>query len=374
MVATITPVGHGGRRVGWAASLALHALGAGASAAALGAALGGLGAILGAPWGRAGLAVVVVVAALYAARELARLPVPLPEWRRQVPEWWRTHFSPPAAALLYGLGLGVGFLTYLRHGTLLAVGAAAIASGDPALGALVMAPFGVARGLAVVAAGRTRSSGEVGGVVDRLEALAETRWPRVANGVALLGVGAAAAAGAATGGTWATGPPAAALVALAFAWAAAAKLLRPDRWRRALAAHRLGALEPVAAVAVPASEALVPALVLLGRPWAAAALALALVAGFSLATVRARLAHGRLVPCGCFGRTRAVDYRLALARNLALAVAAMVAAGAEPAGRLELRAPAGMEVLPAVLAGLGVAVGVWAVTRSMRWLGRGARP
>src|SRR5690348_9285810 len=115
MVQTITPVGHGGR-ARWAGSVALHALGATLSAAALGGALGALGMALGAPWGAAGFAAVATVAAAFAARELLGVPIPLPNLRRQVPEWWRTFFSRPVSSFLYGLGLGVGFLTYLSFG------------------------------------------------------------------------------------------------------------------------------------------------------------------------------------------------------------------------------------------------------------------
>ena len=120
MVGTITPVVHGGRRGRWAWSVALHALGAGGAAAAFGALLGAAGGVLGAPWDGAGPLLVLAVAAGYTLRELVGLPVPIPERRRQVPVWWRTFFPPPVAALLYGAGLGIGFLTYLRHGTLVA--------------------------------------------------------------------------------------------------------------------------------------------------------------------------------------------------------------------------------------------------------------
>jgi hypothetical protein len=72
------------------------------------------------------------------------------------------------------------------------------------------------------------------------------------------------------------------------------------------------------------------------------------------------------------GRARTVDYRLALARNLVLGVAALAAAGgAGPAGDPSLGAPVGTELIPALLAGVGIVVGVWVVARSMRWLAGG---
>ena len=113
MVETITPVVHGGSRSRWGISLALHAIGAAVAAAIVGSLLAGAGALLGAPWGVPGGVLVASAAALYVARELGA-PVPVPQLRRQVPDWWRTFFPLHVAAFLYGLGLGPGFLTYLE--------------------------------------------------------------------------------------------------------------------------------------------------------------------------------------------------------------------------------------------------------------------
>lgn len=194
MVTTITPVVHGRRRSRYALSVLLHSLGAVLSAGALGALLGGAGFALGAPWGIAGAAVLAAVALLYAAREWLGAPIPLPERRAQVPGWWRTFYSPPVTAFLYGVGLGPGFLTHMGHGTFAAVALVALASGDPLLGVAVCAPFGLVRGLSVLA-------GRVGGrdpggadELDRLERLAAGPAPRVANGLALSGLALASIA------------------------------------------------------------------------------------------------------------------------------------------------------------------------------------
>jgi hypothetical protein len=181
MVVTITPAVAGGSRARYLALVGLHALAAGVAAALAGALLGAAGGLLGAPWGHAGGLALAGVALLYGARELVGLPVPLPQRRAQVPEWWRPFFSPPAAALLYGLGLGPGFLTYLSFGTLVAVAAGAVSSGDPLLGAALCAPFGLARGLSVVV-----GAGAPWRALARLEELAATSVPRWSNGVALL--------------------------------------------------------------------------------------------------------------------------------------------------------------------------------------------
>ena len=189
MIETINPVVHGGSRSDYRKSIALHSLGATVSAGLLGAALGSIGALLRAPWGDAGLLGVAVVAIAYAARELLGIPVPLLDRKRQVPDWWRTFYSPPVAALLYGVGLGVGFLTFITFGTLVAVAAASVASGDPLVGALMCAPFGAARAAAVALAVATDRA-HPADVVDRLETVARSRAPGWINGAALTAIAA----------------------------------------------------------------------------------------------------------------------------------------------------------------------------------------
>src|SRR4029450_7513290 len=109
-----------------------------------------VGQSLGAPWGRAGAIALAAVAILYALAELPRVSLVVPQLRRQVPDWWREEFGWPVAATLYGAGLGIGFFTYLGHGTLVVVAAGATASGNPAVGALIVATFGLVRGLSAV--------------------------------------------------------------------------------------------------------------------------------------------------------------------------------------------------------------------------------
>jgi hypothetical protein len=194
MVETIAPVVHGGRRSRYWFALALHVLGATASAAALGALLGAAGSLADAPWGAAGAVAVALVAAAYALRELIGLRVPLPHLRRQVPEWWRTFFSPPAAAFLYGVGLGVGFLTFLAGGALVTVAVAAFTSGSPLAGAALCGPFGLARGIVLVVGRRAAGPDGASDVLARVERAARTPLRRTANGVALALVAAAALA------------------------------------------------------------------------------------------------------------------------------------------------------------------------------------
>ena len=192
MVETIVPVVHGERRSRYLAAVVLHTLGTTVTAAAFGALLGGVGALLGAPWGILGAALVAVVSLVYAVSETFRLGVPVPCRRRQVPEWWRRFFSAPVASLLYGVGLGVGFLTYLTYGTYVAVTVAALAVGDPLLGAALLAPFGLARGISVLLAARVSEFEGAARVVDRLEAVGATRTPQLVNAAMLAVLGLAA--------------------------------------------------------------------------------------------------------------------------------------------------------------------------------------
>ena len=196
MVETIAPVVHG-RRSRYLMSVAIHALSAGLAGAVFGTVLAGAGMLVGSPWGDAGLIAVGAIAALYALRELLGLPLPLFDRKRQVPDWWRTFYSPQVAAGLYGAGLGIGFLTFLRFGTYVAVCAVAVTSGDPWVGAALGATFGLTRGLTALAAARTTDEEDAALVVVKLEGFAESRGPRIANGLVCLALALVAVASAA---------------------------------------------------------------------------------------------------------------------------------------------------------------------------------
>jgi hypothetical protein len=133
--------------------------------------------VLGAPWGSAGYVLIALTALIYFAREAFGAPIPLPQLRRQVPEWWRAFYSRNVAALLYGLGLGIAFMTYLSFGTFVVVAVGALATGHPGWGAIIVGAFGPARALSVV----------VAIPVDDLDALLKTRRPRLAN-AAVIGI------------------------------------------------------------------------------------------------------------------------------------------------------------------------------------------
>jgi hypothetical protein len=375
MVETITPVVHGGRRSRWAIVLAVHVAGAAVAAGAFGAVLGATGSALGAPWGAAGLAAIAVVGALYLAREAVGLPIPVPQLRRQVPDWWRTFFPFAPAAFLYGMGLGVGFFTFLAHGTLVVVSAAALASGRPALGAALLVPFGLARGLSAIVAMRTRTDEEGAALVARLADAASRPVWRVAHTVAL-GVIVATAVWTAVSAESIGSPDrvAAAVLSIAFGSAAAAKIVARRRWSRALASYRLGSLEGLALVGVPIAELALAAMPFMGLVSTAGLASLVVLSVFSAAIVVGRVRVGRRLDCGCFGAARPRDYRLLLARNGALAVVAVVAWGEGRDAWIggSLAAPSGSDLLPATLVTIGVALAMWVSVRAVVAVRRGA--
>ncbi len=144
-----------------------------------------------------------------------------------------------------------------------------------------------------------------------------------------------------------------------FTWAAGAKVLRFRAWREALAAYGFqGGAERIAASGVPAAESAAALALALASIKVGAALSLVLLAGFSLAVLRARARRGNRLPCGCFGRTKSRDYRLMLGRNAVLViVAAVVLLSRETEGLLSgMEVPAVDELLPATLAATGIGV------------------
>jgi hypothetical protein len=162
--------------------------------------------------------------------------------------------------------------------------------------------------------------------------------------------------------------PAALVLAVVFAWAALAKVVRFRAWREALAGYRLPAgAERAARPSVPAAEGVTVALLVAGgdATQAGAALALALVGAFSLAVLRAQRLQGDRLPCGCFGGAGSRDYRLMLVRNGTLGAAAAIALLYPAAGAVQVGAPDASQAVPAALAAVGAGLIAWlAVTFS----------
>lgn len=377
MVETITPAVHGGRRSHWGAFLAMYIVGATVSATAFGAAVAGLGALLAAPWGAAGIVMVSALAALYLAREAFGLPIPVPQLRRQVPDWWRTFFPYDAAALLYGIGLGVGFLTYLRHGTLVVVSAAAAASGRPVVGAAMLGPFGLARGLSAIVAMRARTPEDGSAIVGRLARTASSPGWRLLHVVPLVAVlGASLSLIGWREAPGEIGALASAVLVVAFGAAGLSKVVRRRAWRRAVASYGLPAsIAQAARAGVPLAELALAALPFLGLASTGGLAALGALLSFSAAIVVGRLRVGRLLPCGCFATSAVRDYRLLLGRNAVLAAAAVLAwrEGVDEPFLGSLGIPRGADLAPAGLAVVGLALAAWLGARALGALGRTSR-
>ena len=367
MVETITPVVHGGRGRRWVALLALHATGATLAAAAFGAAVAAVGALLDAPWD-IGLAIVAGAAALYLA-EVFGVRVPVPQLRRQVPNWWRSFFPFGIASFLYGVGLGIGFFTYLTRGTLVVVSVAAFASGEPLVGALVLAPFGLARGLTASVAFRARTADESSALVEGLARSASRPGWRVAHGVVLSGVLVTSLVRfGRVGGVDDVGAAAAAALAVTFGVAAVAKAVRWSAWRRSLTAYGLPPrLERLALAGVPAVEGTIAMLALLGYASTAGVVALVALGAFSAAVVWARVRVGPRIGCGCFAGDRVRDYRYLLGRNAVLMAIAAVAwrEGVDVPPSVSLGGPGGSEVVAVLLVVLGLALAAWVAVRTL---------
>jgi hypothetical protein len=166
------------------------------------------------------------------------------------------------------------------------------------------------------------------------------------------------------------------LLAALLVWAAAAKLLRWNAWRAALAGYGLPPrLEGAAAAGTPLVELGVAAVLMSPAARAGAALTVALLAAFSLVVLRGRSLQGEKLPCGCFGRSGERDYRTMLLRNavLGLLAAVVLLSGREESALAGLSLPDGRELFPALLVTLGVAVAAWTGYQVMTTARRGTR-
>lgn len=127
--------------------------------ATLGGAMTGLALAATGSWLRglaagAGALLLVPAAALVLASirlELQGRISPLPQRRLQVPRRWITWRHPSVTATAYGLVIGSGALTYLRHATAYALLALLLVMPSPVEGLLVGALYGLTRGSTVLA-------------------------------------------------------------------------------------------------------------------------------------------------------------------------------------------------------------------------------
>jgi hypothetical protein len=152
-------------------------------------------------------------------------------------------------------------------------------------------------------------------------------------------------------------------LAAVFAWSSLTKVLRPERWTADVRRYRLPqAVKRIVVLVVPWLELAIAVALLAGWTNLAGTVAFVVLAAFSLAIIRLhRILATKAVPCGCLGGTSSRDYRLLLARNALLALAALVLVSAAPADS-DQRYPVasgGTVVLAAIL--LIAAASAWAI-------------
>ena len=146
---TIGPTGHtGGRRI-TAAACATFLPGAVAGGLITFGSLAWIGQLLHGAGGRLAYVAAAGIAVLAAILEARGTPI-VPQIRRQLPEHWRRVMPMPLAAALYGVLLGLGFTTFVLSFGVWALAGVSLALGDPSIGLLLGAAFGIGRAIPIV--------------------------------------------------------------------------------------------------------------------------------------------------------------------------------------------------------------------------------
>ncbi|MDO5705184.1 MAG: methylamine utilization protein MauF [Paracoccus sp. (in: a-proteobacteria)] len=135
----------------WLPTFAMHGLGYAAGAVILGTLLGAIGGIFGLTgFGTVfGLTVLALIGLIYGAHQLDLLRVPYPQRRAQVPHDARQRFPKWVVGGLYGLSLGLDYLTYVQTPLLYMMTAAAILTGNIPEAIAIIALFNLGRYLPV---------------------------------------------------------------------------------------------------------------------------------------------------------------------------------------------------------------------------------
>jgi hypothetical protein len=150
VIDTIGPTGHtGGRRTTTAACIAF-APGAVAGGLLTFGSLAAIGDLLHGAGGRASYLVAAAIALVAAVLEVRGTRI-VPQIRRQLPEHWRRVMPMAIAAALYGVLLGIGFTTFVLSFGVWALAGISLAVGDPTLGLVLGAGFGLGRALPILA-------------------------------------------------------------------------------------------------------------------------------------------------------------------------------------------------------------------------------
>jgi hypothetical protein len=159
MLSSITPLGERSRGNRWWLTVTAYLVGATLGGAVTGTAFG----VLGLPLRWLGpsttqIALVAVVLGLAAlAFDASGGRLRLPRTSHQVNEDWTSIYRGWVYGFGWGFELGMGLVTVVTAATIYLVFALAFLTASPALGALIGATFGLARGLVILSASRVHS-------------------------------------------------------------------------------------------------------------------------------------------------------------------------------------------------------------------------
>jgi len=163
MIGQITPLVQAASKKSWVQAVVAHWCGAIGSAALLGLALGALGTALSVTrWQTAAILIVAAVFLFCAFREADITTCPVPSLRRQTPKKFMCAFGPIWGPFAWGLELGQGWTTSIEYVGYYAVVLWAFLLGGSFQGAVVLAIFGLGRGLPILLAGLPRNATAAG--------------------------------------------------------------------------------------------------------------------------------------------------------------------------------------------------------------------
>ncbi|WP_328286675.1 methylamine utilization protein MauF [Paracoccus aminophilus] len=151
-ISLLRPNGRGVKAaIGWLPTFAMHGVGYAVGAVILGTLLGAIGALAGFTGfaSTVALSVLAIIGLLYGAHQLDFLRVPYPQRRAQVPHDARNRFPKWVIGGLYGLSLGLDYLTYVQTPLLYMMTLAAVFTGHIPAAIAVIALFNLGRYLPV---------------------------------------------------------------------------------------------------------------------------------------------------------------------------------------------------------------------------------
>lgn len=150
-ISLLRPSGRGAKAVmGWLPTFGMHGLGYALGAVILGTLLGAIGGLAGfTGFGVTALVIMGLVGVLYGAHQLDFLRVPYPQRRAQVPHDARQRFPKWFIGGLYGLSLGLDYMTYVQTPLLYVMTLAAAFTGNIPEAIAIIALFNVGRYLPV---------------------------------------------------------------------------------------------------------------------------------------------------------------------------------------------------------------------------------